>query len=106
MKAYLLIFFLVVSASGCEVHKCPQYWHLFRGNCYRYFGDRITWSQAEAACNSHFTRRGMARLVSIADEEENIFVYKLFRGCAGDTPNNRVRIFSEFIVSSLFKLSL
>ncbi|XP_071486276.1 C-type lectin domain family 19 member A-like [Diadema antillarum] len=78
------------SLAHCQ-QRCPQFWHLFQGHCYRYFGERVSWSSAEAECNKYLTNRGcMARLISIHSEEENNFAYELFRSSAGDTPDWRL----------------
>ncbi|XP_067358364.1 aggrecan core protein isoform X2 [Channa argus] len=52
-----------------DVQGCADGWLEFMGNCYRYFADKLTWSEAEQHCqdiNGH--------LVSITSEEEQKFV--------------------------------
>ncbi|XP_072162862.1 C-type lectin domain family 19 member A-like [Diadema setosum] len=89
MKSLLgiLVVTAFAMASSCNAQFCPQYWHKFEGFCYRYFGDRVTWSAAEERCNQHFTTNGMGHLISIHSESENRFAYELFRSSAGDTPD-------------------
>ncbi|XP_030327924.1 C-type lectin-like [Strigops habroptila] len=40
-------------AQGGRAASCPQNWHLFRGYCYGYFTERLTWEEAEAECERH-----------------------------------------------------
>ncbi|XP_030839209.1 echinoidin-like [Strongylocentrotus purpuratus] len=82
---------LAVAAYGLDLdanacHPCPQFWLLFNGNCYRYFGERVTWLEARARCRDHYSLNGRADLVSIHTEQENAFAYDLFRSSASITP--------------------
>ncbi|XP_030838854.1 alpha-N-acetylgalactosamine-specific lectin-like [Strongylocentrotus purpuratus] len=79
---------LAVAVYGLEInacHPCPQFWHLFNGNCYRYFGERVTWEAARGRCRDHYSLNGRADLVSIHTEQENAFAYDLFRSSASIT---------------------
>nr|BCG07368.1 C-type lectin [Pseudocentrotus depressus] len=79
MKILILITVVAMATMGNAEYSCPRFWNLFGGNCYRYLGDRLTWSAAEARCNGYFTSRGMGHLASIHSLEENRFVYEMFK---------------------------
>uniref|UniRef100_A0A8C3B6L3 C-type lectin domain-containing protein n=1 Tax=Cairina moschata TaxID=8855 RepID=A0A8C3B6L3_CAIMO len=36
--------------AGVQANKCPKGWLDFRGSCYGYFGQELTWRKAEAWC--------------------------------------------------------
>lgn len=94
MKLLLpLMIVLAMAMFGQAVETCspcPQSWSYFRGQCYRYFGDRVTWEEAKNRCKNHHSFNGQAHLLSIFGSEENDFAYDLFRTSAGVTPD-RVR---------------
>nr|BCG07369.1 C-type lectin [Pseudocentrotus depressus] len=79
MKILILITVVAMATMGNAVFSCPRFWNLFEGNCYRYQGDRLTWSAAEARCNGYFTSSGVGHLASIHSLEENRHVYEMFR---------------------------
>eukprot|EP00057_Strongylocentrotus_purpuratus_P015314 XP_011669788.1 PREDICTED: alpha-N-acetylgalactosamine-specific lectin-like [Strongylocentrotus purpuratus] len=76
---------------------CPQFWLPFNGNCYRYFGERVTWVAARDRCRDHYSLNGRADLVSIHTEQENAFAYDLFRSSAGNTPSTRPPYYGAWI---------
>ncbi|XP_071486379.1 C-type lectin domain family 19 member A-like [Diadema antillarum] len=90
MNRLLALLFATVAmaalTSACGP-PCPVLWHLFDGNCYRYFGKRVTWAEAETSCKHHFTTNGMAHLISLNTEDENRFAYELYHSSVGDTPD-------------------
>ena len=80
MKVSAVIFLAVVAmAMGEKPFTCPPLWSLYHGHCYRYFGERLTWDDAQTECEQHFTERGVASLVSVHSDAENAFVYDMFR---------------------------
>ena len=81
MRLSLAIILLIVVATATSENPftCPPLWTLYRGNCYRFFNQGVTWDQAETKCELYFTERGMARLASIHDDAENALVYEMFR---------------------------
>ena len=80
------------SSQASAAYKfCPTYWHLFDGECYRYFGDRVTFATAQSSCHNYYTNSGRAELASIHSNDVNSFLYDLFRSSAGDLPDG-VRI--------------
>ncbi|XP_071486380.1 C-type lectin domain family 19 member A-like [Diadema antillarum] len=90
MNRLLALLFATVAmaalTSACGP-PCPVLWHLFDGNCYRYFGKRVTWAEAETSCKHHFTTNGMAHLISLHSESENRFAYELYHSSVGDPPD-------------------
>eukprot|EP00057_Strongylocentrotus_purpuratus_P001325 XP_001198156.2 PREDICTED: alpha-N-acetylgalactosamine-specific lectin [Strongylocentrotus purpuratus] len=89
MKVLILINVVAMATVGNALYSCPQFWNLFEGNCYRYQGDRLTWSAAEARCNRYFNSAGMGHLASIHSLAENRFVYEMFKSSVSinDIPN-------------------
>ena len=83
MKVLILIVVVAMATIGNADYSCPQLWSLFDGSCYRYLGDRVTWAAAEARCNEFFSTNGTGHLASVHSNEENRFVYELFRSVAG-----------------------
>ena len=80
MKISIVILIAMVAMTMAEKpFTCPPLWTLFEGHCYRYFGERLTWDDAQTQCERYFTERGVANLVSIHDKQENAFVYELLR---------------------------
>ncbi|XP_030847378.1 alpha-N-acetylgalactosamine-specific lectin [Strongylocentrotus purpuratus] len=75
MKILILISVVAMATVGNAEYSCPQFWNLFEGNCFRYQGDRLTWSDAEAS----FTSGGVGHLASIHSLEENRLVYQMFK---------------------------
>ncbi|XP_038144840.1 lactose-binding lectin l-2-like [Cyprinodon tularosa] len=78
-KMMLFLFLLALtlaaepSSGGQELKLvragCPMFWFSFKGRCYKYFGSRVTWGEAELLCVSEG-----ANLVSIHNLEEHNFV--------------------------------
>ena len=84
VRASLAILLLVVAVATSEhPFTCPPLWTLYRGSCYRYFGESLTWDKAQTRCELYFTERGMANLVSVHDDAENGLVYEMFRSSRG-----------------------
>ncbi|XP_071486378.1 C-type lectin domain family 19 member A-like [Diadema antillarum] len=89
-KMNLLLTILLVTvamAALTSAESCPVFWHLFDGNCYRYFGKRVNWAEAEASCKEYLSTQGMAHLISLNTEDENRFAYELYHSSVGDTPD-------------------
>ena len=82
---------LGLSKASAAYKFCPIYWQLFDGQCYRYFGDRVTFATAQTSCHDYYTNSGRAELASIHSNDVNSFLYDLFRSSAGDLPDG-VRI--------------
>ncbi|XP_022108619.1 alpha-N-acetylgalactosamine-specific lectin-like [Acanthaster planci] len=82
---WLLSVFLLVGlasnfAAGCCLShclKCPPLWTLYDGHCYRFFGIRKTFHEAESHCQQ-FTEGGEGHLVSIACEEEDDLMFEMW----------------------------
>ncbi|XP_012734334.1 galactose-specific lectin nattectin [Fundulus heteroclitus] len=53
---------------------CPMFWFSFEGRCYKYFGSKMTWGEAELQCVSEG-----ANLVSIHSLGEHEFVNLLIQ---------------------------
>ncbi|XP_015249663.1 PREDICTED: lactose-binding lectin l-2-like [Cyprinodon variegatus] len=53
---------------------CPLFWFSFGDRCYKYFGSRVTWGDAELLCVSE-----EGNLVSIHSQEEHDFVNLLIK---------------------------
>ncbi|KAM6146521.1 dromaiocalcin-1-like [Phoenicopterus ruber ruber] len=56
------------SLQGVQASKCPRGWLDFRGHCYGYFGQELTWRKAEAWCKA---TRGGCHLASLHTPEEH-----------------------------------
>ncbi|XP_074997100.1 rheacalcin-1-like [Calonectris borealis] len=56
------------SLQGVQANKCPRGWLDFRGHCYGYFGQEVTWRRAEARCKA---TRGGCHLASLHNPEEH-----------------------------------
>ena len=81
---------VIVSA----VNYCPPFWthyQLQKGTfCYRYFGVKASWSDAEIQCTKFTICEGKetAHLVSIASMEEEDFVVQYWQSMTGPYPGN------------------
>ena len=69
--------------NGISSAECPSYWTHFRGSCYRFFGTRKMWIDAELHCNqfssnAHSDEEAISHLVSINSEAENDFIYGMW----------------------------
>ncbi|XP_022108622.1 alpha-N-acetylgalactosamine-specific lectin-like [Acanthaster planci] len=78
----LSVFCLVVLASefaaGCSRYmSCPPLWTLYDGHCYRFFGIRKTFQEAERHCQQ-ITEGVEGHLVSIACEEEDDLMFEMW----------------------------
>ncbi|XP_071822850.1 echinoidin-like [Apostichopus japonicus] len=82
LPVFLLAFTTAESpASECEV-PCPLYWVPWRGNCYRYFAEEVSWYTALNFCRLFSTDddlSGLADLVSIHSQEEHEFVFHFWK---------------------------
>uniref|UniRef100_A0A096LWI5 C-type lectin domain-containing protein n=1 Tax=Poecilia formosa TaxID=48698 RepID=A0A096LWI5_POEFO len=82
MMWFLFLFGLALAAEppsdGQELKLmrggCPPFWFSFQGRCYKYFGSRVTWGEAELQCV-----RERANLVSIHSLNEHNFVNLLIK---------------------------
>uniref|UniRef100_A0A3B3XW65 C-type lectin domain-containing protein n=1 Tax=Poecilia mexicana TaxID=48701 RepID=A0A3B3XW65_9TELE len=82
MMWFLFLFGLALAAEppsdGQELKlvrgSCPLFWFSFQGRCYKYFGSRVTWGEAELHCVSEG-----ANLVSIHSLNEQNFVNLLIK---------------------------
>uniref|UniRef100_A0A096M7H6 C-type lectin domain-containing protein n=1 Tax=Poecilia formosa TaxID=48698 RepID=A0A096M7H6_POEFO len=82
MMWFLFLFGLALAAEppsdGQELKLvrggCPLFWFSFEGRCYKYFGSRVTWGEAELQCVSEG-----ANLVSIHSLNEHNFVNFLIK---------------------------
>ncbi|VDL90642.1 unnamed protein product [Schistocephalus solidus] len=64
------------SEPGAATAECPSIWKKHGSNCYRFFPDRaLNWTEADLACRS--TDQPSARLVSVLNVEEEVFVRTL-----------------------------
>ncbi|XP_790805.4 alpha-N-acetylgalactosamine-specific lectin [Strongylocentrotus purpuratus] len=98
LLASIAVLAVVVHGLDGNVYRpCPQFWLSFNGNCYRYFGERVTWEAARDRCRDHYSSNGRADLVSIHTEQENAFAYDLFRSSAGITPSTRPPYYGAWI---------
>uniref|UniRef100_A0A8B9CAC9 C-type lectin domain-containing protein n=1 Tax=Anser brachyrhynchus TaxID=132585 RepID=A0A8B9CAC9_9AVES len=75
--------------AGVQANKCPKGWLDFRGSCYGYFGQQLTWRKAEAWCkvihagchlaslHSPEEHTAVARFVAKfqrSEEEDNVWI--------------------------------
>ncbi|XP_033101413.1 echinoidin-like [Anneissia japonica] len=80
----LVIFAAVLVQAFIPMHGgsaicCPEYWTEYRGNCYRVFGQALTWQDADNYCQySSGAPRGAAHLVSLHSQGESNFVKNLW----------------------------
>ena len=58
---------------------CYPLWSRFNDNCYRLFGDPMTWQDAENYCQRYEVNDQVAHLVSIHGKKENDFVYEMWQ---------------------------
>ena len=70
--------FMVSSTSATD---CPSLWTRFNKQCYRYFGYRMSWHDAESYCNnfsppSNTENNQIAHLVAVNSFDEQNFMYK------------------------------
>ncbi|XP_072178514.1 echinoidin-like [Diadema setosum] len=73
---------LLLSIECClAVTYCPPYWTHFRLEdetifCYRFFGKKVTWAEAEITCAGYSSCEGeeLAHLVSLTGPEEEMFI--------------------------------
>ena len=76
------------------VNYCPPFWthyQLQKGTfCYRYFGVKASWSDAEIQCTKFTICEGKetAHLVSITSMEEEDFVVQYWQSMTGPYPGN------------------
>uniref|UniRef100_A0A8B9DF63 C-type lectin domain-containing protein n=1 Tax=Anser cygnoides TaxID=8845 RepID=A0A8B9DF63_ANSCY len=78
-----------VCHAGVQANKCPKGWLDFRGSCYGYFGQQLTWRKAEAWCkvihagchlaslHSPEEHTAVARFVAKfqrSEEEDNVWI--------------------------------
>ena len=94
---YLALTFLVFcSAENVTVKEtnngnCPPFWTQFQNNCYRFYGRRMSWTDAEQHCRETISCNGdaTAHLVSIHNQDENSFVYAYWQSSLMEECTNR-----------------
>ncbi|KAJ8022986.1 Alpha-N-acetylgalactosamine-specific lectin [Holothuria leucospilota] len=64
---------------------CPPFWTLFNKYCYRFFGQRVSWQEANYNCQTYGSGNSFANLVSIHSKEENEFVSNMFKSYTDNT---------------------
>ncbi|XP_071511499.1 alpha-N-acetylgalactosamine-specific lectin-like [Diadema antillarum] len=76
MGKHLAILFILTAciAQPCVSKCCERLWMQHGSYCYRIIGTPANWQDAGTGCRNYG-----AELVSIHSEEENIFVYDLWR---------------------------
>ena len=79
------MFILLCLLLGLQqiVADCPPYWTQFQNNCYRYYGKKVSWKEAEEVCNNHSPAKHyewatVGHLTSINTQAEQDFVYTLW----------------------------
>ncbi|XP_057259737.1 C-type lectin Cal-like [Pezoporus wallicus] len=50
--------------QGGVAASCPQNWRLFRGYCYGFFQEKLTWDEAEAECERYGPKGHLASIHS------------------------------------------
>lgn len=81
-KALLLVSCFAHLSSGSTdscFSGCPSFWTLFNGYCYRFFGQRVSWQEANYNCQTQGGWYTFANLVSIHSKKENEFVSNMFK---------------------------
>ncbi|XP_033123561.1 echinoidin-like [Anneissia japonica] len=76
----LLGIIIAVAASpsdGSQCPKCPKFWVQNGNKCYRFYASLKTWDEASKDCSS--CENSYGNLVSIGSEEENKFVFTLWK---------------------------
>ncbi|XP_071941160.1 alpha-N-acetylgalactosamine-specific lectin-like [Antedon mediterranea] len=63
---------------------CLPHWVPFQESCYRAFGTKKTYHEAEHACHEFFNHHDVGHLVSIRSEAEDLFVYELWKSTTGN----------------------
>ncbi|XP_033102554.1 alpha-N-acetylgalactosamine-specific lectin-like [Anneissia japonica] len=79
------------TAQACG--KCPAFWVPFQGSCYRVFGNRLDWADAEESCKALFNKKATGHLVSIQSEDENRFVSHLWDSSTGGSTDSSNRAY-------------
>ncbi|XP_072019270.1 snaclec alboaggregin-A subunit beta'-like [Amphiura filiformis] len=88
-----IISFLPLLVSA--INYCPPFWthyQLQKGTyCYRYFGEKTSWLEAEATCTNFTICEGKetAHLVSIGSMEEEEFIVQYWQSMVGPFPGER-----------------
>ncbi|KAG6921876.1 hypothetical protein G0U57_004796, partial [Chelydra serpentina] len=93
--------------SGVQAVACPRFWLPFQVNCYRYFQQEKTWTEAEAECQHHWHGAHLASIHSA--EENNMLAHYIMRemtkknhvwiGLSDPDHNQRWRWSNESLVS-------
>ncbi|KAG6931810.1 hypothetical protein G0U57_000875 [Chelydra serpentina] len=95
------------SLAGVQAVACPRFWLPFQVNCYRYFQQEKTWTEAEAECQHHWHGAHLASIHSA--EENNMLAHYIMRemtkknhvwiGLSDPDHNQRWRWSNESLVS-------
>lgn len=78
----LLLFSGAIEGREISAIRCPTYWTTWGEHCYRYFSYETHWYEAESMCNMIGVgggKSGIGHLVSIHSQEEQNFVYTMFK---------------------------
>ncbi|XP_033628122.1 alpha-N-acetylgalactosamine-specific lectin-like [Asterias rubens] len=74
-----LVFLSVIGLGLSQSLECPPLWSLYKGHCYRFFGQRKSWHNAEKHCRGFFTSKSQAHLASIRDSSTNDLLLELWK---------------------------
>ncbi|XP_071790238.1 alpha-N-acetylgalactosamine-specific lectin-like [Asterias amurensis] len=72
-----VVFLSVICLS--QAVTCPPLWSKYGWYCYRFFGQRKSWHDAEKHCRGFFTSKSQGHLASILDSSTNDLLLELWK---------------------------
>ncbi len=94
----------IPSVLVSAINYCPPFWthyQLQKGTyCYRYFGEKASWTEAEAKCANFTICEGdeSAHLVAVGSVEEEEFIVQYWQAMVGPFPGRSIRLSDCFTV--------
>ena len=83
--------------AKAEIQICPAGWVINGGYCFKYVNQKVSWTDADAACKAYSSSEGTGGLAAIVDSQMNEFLYNLHLQYNPSWPGHVCTIYSSIL---------